>query len=191
MVDVLKALPAWDTAHVIDVWWLFADKRALYVVSTSDVGPQIYELVTSSKDERTKYIEFLSVVLPVSAFHFCAHLTSLDRTVLLTSVHPSICLSVKCVYCDKTKACSKKSSIMTSRKLPTSFPMSRRWTAYVAPKPPIRLLWKFWFARWRALRTCGRTHTTITCLTVHLLSHCLSYWRSTPKWFNIKMPFAC
>ena len=61
----------------------------------------------------------------------------------------SICLSVKCMYCDKTKAPSKKSSSMTNRKLPTSFPMSRRWTAYVASKPPIRLLWKFWFARWR------------------------------------------
>jgi len=33
---------------------VFADKRALYVVSTSDIGPQIYELVTSSKEERNK-----------------------------------------------------------------------------------------------------------------------------------------
>jgi len=33
---------------------VYTDKRALYVVSTSDIGPQIYELVTSSKDERNK-----------------------------------------------------------------------------------------------------------------------------------------
>ena len=37
---------------------------------------------------------------------------------------------------------------MTNRKSPTSFPMSWRWTAYVVPKPPIRLLRKFRFARW-------------------------------------------
>ena len=39
------------------------------------------------------------------------------------SVCLSVRLSVKCVYCDKTKAPSEKSSIMTNRKSPTSFPM--------------------------------------------------------------------
>ena len=39
------------------------------------------------------------------------------------------------VYCDKTKAPSEKSSIMTNSKSPTSFPMSLRWTSYVAPNP--------------------------------------------------------
>ena len=58
------------------------------------------------------------------------------RAVFPMSVCPSVCLSVKCVNCDKTKAPSKKSSIMTNRKSTTSFPMSLRWTAYVAPKPP-------------------------------------------------------
>ena len=48
------------------------------------------------------------------------------------SVRPS----VKRVNCDKTKAPSEKSSIMTNRKSPTSFPMSLRWTAYVASNPP-------------------------------------------------------
>ena len=38
----------------------------------------------------------------------------------------SVCLSVKRVDCDKTKAPSKKSSIMTNRKSPMSFPMSLR-----------------------------------------------------------------
>ena len=52
--------------------------------------------------------------------------------------HLSVCLSVKRVDCDKTKAPSEKSSIMTDRKSATSFPMSLRWTAYVAPKPPKR-----------------------------------------------------
>ena len=48
---------------VVVIVWLFTDKRALYVVSTSDIGPQIYELVTSSKDERTKYASFLSCLV--------------------------------------------------------------------------------------------------------------------------------
>ena len=49
------------------------------------------------------------------------------RTVLLsTSVCLSVRLSVKRVYCDKRKAPSEKSSIMTNRKSPTSFPMSLR-----------------------------------------------------------------
>jgi len=47
----------------------------------------------------------------------------------------SVCLSVKRVNCDKTKAPSKKSSIMTNRTSPTSFPMSLRWTAYVDHNP--------------------------------------------------------
>ena len=34
----------------------------------------------------------------------------------------------------KRKHLAKKSSIMTNRKSPTSFPMGLRWTAYVAPK---------------------------------------------------------
>ena len=51
------------------------------------------------------------------------------------SVCLSARLSVKCVNCDKTKAPSEKSSIMTNRKSSTSFPMSLRWTAYVAPNP--------------------------------------------------------
>ena len=51
------------------------------------------------------------------------------------SVRLSVRPSVKRVHCDKTKARSEKSSIMTNRKSPTSFPMSLRWTEYVAPNP--------------------------------------------------------
>ena len=51
------------------------------------------------------------------------------------SVCPSVRLSVKRVNCDKTKAPSEKSSIVTNRKSPTRFPMSLRWTAYVAHSP--------------------------------------------------------
>ena len=53
-----------------------------------------------------------------------------------TSVRPSVCLSVTRVNWDKTKAPTEKSSIMTNRKSPTSFPMSLRWTSYVAPNHP-------------------------------------------------------
>jgi len=48
------------------------------------------------------------------------------------SVCPSVRASVKCVDWEKTKAHSGKTSIMTNTKSPTSFPMSVRWTAYVA-----------------------------------------------------------
>ena len=51
------------------------------------------------------------------------------------SVRPSVCLSVKHVDCDKTKAPSEKSSIMTNRKSATSFPICLRWTSYIAPNP--------------------------------------------------------
>ena len=61
------------------------------------------------------------------------------RTVLLPrfslSVCLSVCLSNACIV-TKRKHLAKKSSVMTNRKSPTSFPMSLRWTSYVAPKPP-------------------------------------------------------
>ena len=60
----------------------------------------------------------------------------------------SVCPSVERVYCDKTKAPSEKSSIMTNRKSPTSFPMSLRWTSYVAPNPQ-RLPQKRFFSIFR------------------------------------------
>ena len=47
----------------------------------------------------------------------------------------SVRLSVKRVNCDKTKARSEKSSIMTNRKSPMSIPMSLRRTEYVASTP--------------------------------------------------------
>ena len=49
----------------------------------------------------------------------------LPRCIVCNAVfHMSVCPSVKRVYCDKMKAPSEKSSIMTNRKSPTSFPMS-------------------------------------------------------------------
>jgi len=73
--------------------------------------------------------------------NFCPHFTALHCMQRgLSDEHLSVCLSVrlsvKRVNCDKTKAPSEKSSIMTNRKSPTCFPMSLRWTAYVAPNPP-------------------------------------------------------
>ena len=53
----------------------------------------------------------------------------------ILSVRLSVRLSVKRMYCDETKAPSEKSSIMTNRKSPTSFPMSLTWTSYIAPNP--------------------------------------------------------
>ena len=84
----------------------------------------------------------------------------------------SVCPSVKHVYCDKTKAPSEKSSIMTNRKSPMSFPMSRRWTAYVAPKTPNSVTVHFIRQMARVLRIYwSNAHTTITCLLSDYLSH--------------------
>jgi len=58
-----------------------------------------------------------------------------SEVLLWATVRLSICLSVKCLICDKTKAPSEKSSIMTNRKSSMSFLMSLRWTVYVAPNP--------------------------------------------------------
>ena len=70
---------------------------------------------------------------PFSSFYRAALYAG--QSFLWESVRLSVCLSVKRVNCDKTKAPSEKSSITTNRKSPTSFPMSLRWTAYVAPNP--------------------------------------------------------
>ena len=70
-----------------------------------------------------------SVQLRSSYARYC------DRLSVRLSVCLSVRPSVKRVYCDKTKAPSEKSSIMTNRKSPTGFPMSLRWTSYVAANP--------------------------------------------------------
>ena len=63
----------------------------------------------------------------------------------ILSVRLSVRMSVKCVHCDKTEEKAvqifilyerPKSSINTNRKSTTRFPMSLRWSSYVAPKPP-------------------------------------------------------
>ena len=66
---------------------------------------------------------------------FTVRLRSIRTVFVSTSVCPSVRLYVKRVHCDKTKAPSEKSSIMTNRKSPTSFPMNLRRTSYVAPSP--------------------------------------------------------
>ena len=92
------------------------------------------------------------VGLWVQSFHFllCDYAKHIHMVLLSTSVCPSVCLSLKRVYCDKTKAPSEKSSIMTNRKSLTNFRMSLRWTSYVAPNPPkgasraTSRLWRVW-----------------------------------------------
>ena len=80
---------------------------------------------------------YFSVAIPLKCVFVFTALHCMQRG--LSDEHLSIRLSVrpsvKCVNCDKTKTPSEKSSIMTNRKSPTRFPMSLRWTAYVAPNP--------------------------------------------------------
>jgi len=41
---------------VVYVYLLLLDKCAFFLVSNSDVGAQIYELVANSKDEKNKFV---------------------------------------------------------------------------------------------------------------------------------------
>jgi len=75
----------------------------------------------------------LPSTLPRNTTWFLPRCSYAGEVLLWASLRLSVCLWVKRVDCDKTKARSEKSSIMTNRKSPTSFPMSLRWTAYVAP----------------------------------------------------------
>ena len=91
---------------------------------------------------------------PVHAF-LCASNFVRSQLVIdvCPSVRPSVCLSNAWIV-TKRKHVAKKVQLWLIGKSPTSFPMSRRWTAYVAPNPrfplnSVTVLWKFWFARWR------------------------------------------
>ena len=75
-----------------------------------------------------------SFILRVTVSVFTA--LQLCRRDVPTNICLSVCPSVKCVDCLKTKAPSEKSSITTNRKSPTTLLMSLRWTSYVAPNPP-------------------------------------------------------
>ena len=60
--------------------------------------------------------------------------------------------------------------------------------------PSIRLPWKFWFARWRHftyLRNLLRKRTPQLRVWLYTCFQtvCMSHSRSTPKRFNIEMPF--
>ena len=71
-------------------------------------------------------------------FMFLPRCTYASEVLWWATVHLSDRLSV-CqmrALCDKTKAPSEKSSIMTNKKSTTSFAMSLRWTLYPASKPP-------------------------------------------------------
>ena len=74
-----------------------------------------------------------AAVLRIAAGFYRAALYA-GRSFLWASVRLSVRLSNAWIV-TKRKHLAKKSSIMTNRKSPTSFPMSLRWTAYVAPNP--------------------------------------------------------
>ena len=120
------------------IWLCFSTLRILL-----HTHPQ-YRL--SVKPSSISFLAFMSIsVLPGTRRAFGRIFTALQlckRGIVMSiclsvcpSVCLSVCLSVKHVNCEKKKAPSEKSSIMTNRKLPTSFPMSLRRTAYVAAKP--------------------------------------------------------
>ena len=74
----------------------------------------------------------IMLLMQESDVHFVTVLQLCKRGIVM-NICPSVCPCVKRMDCDKTKASSEKSSIMTNRKSPTSFSTSLRWTMYVAP----------------------------------------------------------
>ena len=89
----------------------------------------------------------------------------------ILSVCLSVCLSHACIV-TKRKHLAKKVQLWLIGKSPTSFPVSRRWTAYVAPKPPNSVTVHFIRQMARFTYLWSNAHTTITCL----LSDCLSHY---------------
>ena len=95
-------------------------------------------------------------------------------------------LSVERVYCDKTKAHSEKSSIMTNRKSPTSFPMSLRWTSYISPNPKGGLKSDFFHFPYKKLCFSRRKSATkflcVKTFNSKVARHSLAYrYLSVPK----------
>ena len=122
------------------------------------------------------------------------------RTVLLSrfclsvclSVRPSVCPSVKRVYCDKTKAPSEKSSIITNTKSPTSFPMSLRWTSYVALKPPKgtskATILLFPYKNGLRWKKCAAKFVCVKTVSGKAVRYSLAY-PSVQKWLVGDVPF--
>ena len=82
------------------------------------------------------------------------------------------------MYCDKTKASSEKSSIMTNRKSPTSFPMSLRCTAYVLPNtqrgPQKRIFFRLAYTK----------HGLLSKKVCYKVSLCENFQRQSCKTFT-------
>ena len=108
------------------------------VQEVNQFGPSVFEIIASWLVGIQVYcmhscsfccmqcitvIEMFSLFLPRCSYA--------SEVFLWASVHPS----VKRVDCDNTKVPSEKNSIMTNRKSPMSFPVSLRWTGYVALTP--------------------------------------------------------
>ena len=49
-----------DTLDIVWIVFVVADKKAFFVVSTSEVGPQIYELVAHTTEEKKKWDHLFS-----------------------------------------------------------------------------------------------------------------------------------
>ena len=88
------------------------------------------------------------------------------------SVRPSVRLSVwpsvNAWIVTKRKHLAIKSSIMTNRKSPTSFSMSLRWTAYVAPNPQRGLKYDNFFV----FRMKNWLRSKKVCCKVSLCENC-------------------
>ena len=95
------------------------------------------------------------------------------------------------IVSDKTKAPSEKSSIMTNRKSPTSFPRSLRWTAYVAPNPQRgpqkRIFFHFPYKNGLCRRKSATKFLCVKTFSGRLVRHSLAYL-SVHKWLVRDVP---
>ena len=106
------------------------------LTSLRSCKPNPQSLIRFCSERIKDYDAICSIAAAVAHFYRATAKHTHGIAVEILSVRQSVRPSVKRVYCDKTKAPSEKSSIMTNRKSPTSFPMSLRWISYVAPNPP-------------------------------------------------------
>ena len=97
------------------------------------------------------------------------------------AVCPSVCLSGNRMHRDKTKAPSKKSSVMTNRMSTTISPVSLRWSwrAYVAPKSPNGAsetkIDRFSYKKWAFLEESVTKFLCVKTLSGKVVRHSLAY----------------
>jgi len=104
------------------------------------------------------------------------------RLHLAIDVCLSIRLCIKRVYCDKTKAPSEKVQLWLIGSRLRAFQWAEDEQRTLSLNPQFGYWGNSDLPDGATLCTCGRTHTTIMCPTLHLLSDCLSVTLAIHAW---------